>query len=276
MVKAYNFVTKNGYKLAGRIYHRNSSANRKLLLLHGAGYGGEITWFPLVKNLDHWSEIWVPDLRGCGGTMAASGVEESFSIAEVLGDILYILGQLEWKQFDIVGYSFGGIISLLLNYYYPDYVSRHLVIEPPLLSVSDEKVAWYKDQLNQSMNLILDNQVREGSERFFDLIAPHRRKANINIFSSSIKSIARPIGFACMIKSVIDAFEKFDRNKIVSKINDLIYALCSNSPSYVQAYVNELLVSHPNWTLLTLQDIDHGFILSNLKKAEWLIHEAFS
>ncbi|WP_315983179.1 hypothetical protein [Aliamphritea spongicola] len=39
-------------------------------MLHGAGVAGEDTWQALLAQLDMWSEVLVPDLRGMGQTVS--------------------------------------------------------------------------------------------------------------------------------------------------------------------------------------------------------------
>ena len=40
-----------------RLYRSSAFTSRRLLLLHGGGVDGQITWEPIVSRLLHWSEV---------------------------------------------------------------------------------------------------------------------------------------------------------------------------------------------------------------------------
>ena len=49
---------------------RETSAPRRLLLLHGAGVPGEVTWTYVANYLHEWDEVLIPDF----GVIVKSGV----------------------------------------------------------------------------------------------------------------------------------------------------------------------------------------------------------
>lgn len=47
-----------------RIYQNPDADNpRRLLLLHGGGVDGAVTWGGILPHITHWQEILVPDLQ---------------------------------------------------------------------------------------------------------------------------------------------------------------------------------------------------------------------
>ena len=57
----------------------------RLLLLHGGGVDGRITWSGILPYLANWNEILVPDLRGTGKTRFPDRGEHAFAVEEVQG-----------------------------------------------------------------------------------------------------------------------------------------------------------------------------------------------
>ena len=43
-----------------RLYRFDNAPPRRLLLLHGGGVAGKITWSGILPHLKHWNEILVP------------------------------------------------------------------------------------------------------------------------------------------------------------------------------------------------------------------------
>ena len=62
--------------------------SRSLLLLHGAGVAGELTWAFIINYLEHWDEILVPDLLGMGESYFDSADSQSFSIEDICNTLL--------------------------------------------------------------------------------------------------------------------------------------------------------------------------------------------
>ena len=56
------------------VYQSNSvTNNRQMLMLHGAGVGGQNTWVNIVAMLECWQSIVLVDFRGMGETIDTSG-----------------------------------------------------------------------------------------------------------------------------------------------------------------------------------------------------------
>ena len=104
------------YQHAYRIYrHPECESGRRLLLIHGAGVAGRYTWEAMQHFLQGWSEILVPDLRGAGETVSNDGVEHPFSVNDLVSDMTHLVDHLGWHEFDLAGYSLGGLVSLLMK-----------------------------------------------------------------------------------------------------------------------------------------------------------------
>lgn len=95
-----------------------------LVLLHGGGDSGEHSF---ARQLDGFSEhyrIVAPDQVGQGRSPEAAG---ALTYTGMLDDTVALLQQLRLKHVDVVGFSDGGILALMLAVRHPELV-RRLVI----------------------------------------------------------------------------------------------------------------------------------------------------
>ena len=107
-----------------RIFYAVRGNGPTLVLLHGGGDSGEHSF---VRQLDVFSErhhIVAPDQVGQGRTPDVPG---PLSYTAMMEDTAALLKMLKLKQVDVVGFSDGGILALMLAVRHPELV-RRLVI----------------------------------------------------------------------------------------------------------------------------------------------------
>jgi pimeloyl-ACP methyl ester carboxylesterase len=116
----WNKVNIHGHK----IYYAVRGSGPKLVFLHGGGDSGERSF---VRQLDVFSEhhhIVAPDQVGQGRTPDVPG---ALSYTAMMEDTAELLKVLKLQHVDVVGFSDGGILALMLAVRHPDLV-RRLVI----------------------------------------------------------------------------------------------------------------------------------------------------
>ena len=107
-----------------RIYYAVRGHGRTLVLLHGGGDSGEHSF---VRQLDLFAEhhhIVAPDQVGQGRTPDVPG---PLSYTAMMDDTAALLKGLNLSHVDIVGFSDGGILALMLAVRYPELVRRLVV-----------------------------------------------------------------------------------------------------------------------------------------------------
>lgn len=107
-----------------RIFYATRGSGPTLVFLHGGGDSGEHSF---VHQLDVFSEghhIVAPDQVGQGRTPEVAG---PLSYTGMMNDTASLLEKLKLKHVDIVGFSDGGILALMLAIRHPELV-RRLVI----------------------------------------------------------------------------------------------------------------------------------------------------
>lgn len=106
------------------IYYAMRGQGATLLLLHGGGDSGEHSF---ARQLDAFSErhhIVAPDQVGQGQT---PDVAEPLTYTGMMNDTAALLQHLHLQHVDVVGFSDGGILALMLAVRHPELV-RRLVI----------------------------------------------------------------------------------------------------------------------------------------------------
>jgi pimeloyl-ACP methyl ester carboxylesterase len=121
-----------------RIYYATRGAGPTLVLLHGGGDSGEHSF---ERQLDVFSErhhIVAPDQVGQGRTPDASG---PLTYTGMMQDTAALLQKLKLRHVDLVGFSDGGILALMLAIQHPELVRRLVVsgvnIAPEGLNAED-------------------------------------------------------------------------------------------------------------------------------------------
>ena len=107
-----------------RMFYATRGSGPTLVFLHGGGDSGEHSF---VRQLDVFSErhhIVAPDQVGQGRTPDVPG---PLSYTAMMQDTAALLRQLKLKHVDVVGFSDGGILALMLAVRHPELV-RRLVI----------------------------------------------------------------------------------------------------------------------------------------------------
>jgi pimeloyl-ACP methyl ester carboxylesterase len=107
-----------------KIYYAVRGSGPTLVFLHGGGDSGEHSF---VRQLDIFSEhhhIVAPDQVGQGRTPDVPG---PLSYSNMMEDTAELLRILKLQQVDVVGFSDGGILALMLAVRHPELV-RRLVI----------------------------------------------------------------------------------------------------------------------------------------------------
>jgi len=116
----WHFVSIHGH----RMYYAERGSGPPLLLLHGGGDSGEHSF---ERQLDEFSlrhHLIAPDQVGQGHTPDVKG---PLSYTSMMEDTAALVKSLKLKRLDVVGFSDGGILALMLAVRYPELV-RRLVI----------------------------------------------------------------------------------------------------------------------------------------------------
>jgi len=113
-------VTIHGHRIVYAVRGRGPT----LLLLHGGGDSGEHSF---ERQFDEFSEhhhIVAPDQVGQGRTPDVPG---ALSYTAMMEDTAALLQHLRFRHVDVVGFSDGGILALMLALRHPELVRRVVI-----------------------------------------------------------------------------------------------------------------------------------------------------
>lgn len=243
-----------------RLYRFDRAPPRRLLLLHGGGVAGSITWAGILPHLRQWNEILVPDLRGTGKTRYPDHREHGFEAEEVVGDLTALLDHLGWESFDLAGYSYGGMIAMMLKAARPSSVRKTCLLEPALLGkMNDEESIRAHDLILHAAKRLrnLEN-VGEGLELFLDAVAPNRSRGSKNEEIIRERLSHRPAGLACAIECVSHAAKRLDRSALIASQAHVSSLIGGRSHPAVYQLCQEIAASRNDWACHLIQGADHA------------------
>lgn len=107
-----------------RMFYAVRGSGPTLVFLHGGGDSGEHSFVHQLDVFAEYHHIVAPDQVGQGRTPAVPG---PLSYTAMMQDTAALLQQLKLKHVDVVGFSDGGILALMLAIRHPELV-RRLVI----------------------------------------------------------------------------------------------------------------------------------------------------
>lgn len=243
-----------------QLYKKASEgAPRRLVLLHGAGVAGEHTWAAITMMLTQWDEVLIPDQRGTGNTRYPDGEEYAFTVNELVNDISALVDHLSWWQFDLAGYSMGGMVALLYKQRYHDRVKKQYLMEAAVLDrPSWESTVSLRHQFSDAAEQLKGDQAETGIKAFLDTISPNRKVAPQAELLTIQRLGERPLGFANALNCVTEAINSIDREALVAAQGDVTSFIGGHSVDLMHQYQRDLAERLPNWHYFMIAGTDHS------------------
>lgn len=243
-----------------RLYRFSALSDRRLLLLHGGGVDGQITWEPILSHLLHWSEILVPDLRGTGKTHFPDHQEHPFETSEVVADMGALLDSQGWTAFDLGGYSYGGLIAMQLKAARPKAVDKTYLFEPGLLSGADEQLLLSRREilLQAAEKLRIDEELEYGLQIFLDAVSPRRSRSSRNEEIVRARLAHRPKGLAAILEAVTHAAKQLDRAQLIAAQQHVSSFVGERSSGEIFDFCQQLAQQRADWTCHLIEGADHA------------------
>lgn len=243
-----------------RRYRCSAFAERRLLLLHGAGVDGQVTWEAIVGHLLHWSEILVPDLRGTGKTHFPDRHEHTFETSDVVADISALVDSQGWDKFDLAGYSYGGLVAMQLKEARPAAVEKTYLFEPGLLSGGNEQelLSHREILLQAAQKLRVDEELEFGLQIFLDAVSPRRSRNSRNEEIVRGRLAHRPKGLAAILEAVIRAARKLDRAQLIAAQKFVSSFVGARSSGEVFDFCQAIARQRADWSCHLIAGADHA------------------
>jgi pimeloyl-ACP methyl ester carboxylesterase len=178
------YVDVNGVKLYYEVY----GEGEPLLMIHGNG-GSFACFENQVAEFSKHFKVVLVDCRGRGNSSYQKGIELTFDLQ--VEDINLFLYKLNIKKTNIVGWSDGGIIGLILAIKHPEKVNK-LVTSGA--NIFPEGVVHYEDMKTTATELESKNKNHENDLAIdlnnLDLKYPNLKYSDLNVIKSSTLIIA--------------------------------------------------------------------------------------
>lgn len=243
-----------------RVYrHPQAQGERRLVLVHGAGVAGRDTWQAVQHYLDQWHEILVPDMRGTGDTWAPDGKEHPFTVQHLVHDLAQLVDQLGWWQFDLGGYSLGGLVSMLFKQMYPQRVEKQYLLEPGGLDRVDfDATIQLREAYSDAAQHLRGEDVENGVRQFLNTIAPNRKTSEQTDRMAINRLAYRPEGFANCLDAVTSAIRTINRKELVAAQGDVSSFIGGLSVEQMHVLHRQLAERMPNWHYFLIPGTDHS------------------
>jgi pimeloyl-ACP methyl ester carboxylesterase len=154
--RAGQFAQLNGIKLYYEFYRNTKVPNPPVVLIIHPNSGDIAIMAEQVKFFADRATVLVVDTRGHGKSEMGSG---RLTYEQMAADYNALLEKLQLRSVQIVGWSDGGILGLLLAIKHPDKVSKLVVMGANLVPDGAEPwvLAWVKQRENR-----IDQQIASG------------------------------------------------------------------------------------------------------------------
>ena len=246
----------------------NSKTDSACLMLHGAGVAGELTYGPMLEYLNHWRWILIPDLNGMGSSFFHKQREAPLSIDQLSEEVAQLLAHLSWHEFDVIGYSLGGLVALHLNAELrrtQGVTHRLALMEPASLERECvDTLAEVRQRYRVASETIRETgDVELGIAHFMDGVAPNRRKHPVAEATTQSRLAHRPIGFSYALDAVTDWVERVSQNvslrdEMLAQADQVFLLSGELSHDLLRAHYDELAKKREGWLHKSVTGCDHS------------------
>nr|WP_239090159.1 alpha/beta hydrolase [Marinomonas ostreistagni] len=263
----------------------NSKTDRACVMIHGAGVAGQLTYEPMLEHLNYWRWVLVPDLNGMGESYFQGQQEAPVTIESLSADIQALLAHLNWQQFDLIGYSLGGLVALHVQAHLANAAqqARRLVLMEPasLERECEETLAKVRQRYRKASQTIRETgDVELGIAHFMDGVSPNRRKHPVAEQMTQSRLAHRPIGFSYALDAVTDWAERVYqtpelRTELFEAAPQVLLFSGALSHELLRQHYDVLAERYPAWQHVSVSGCDHSLPFQKPRQiarhvAQWL------
>src|SRR3981081_2259591 len=210
---AMSYADVNGINL----YYETRGSGRPLVLLHG-GLGWSGMFGPNLAELAKGRQVIAVDLQAHGRT---ADIDRPLSTELMADDIAALIKHLKLERPDVMGYSLGGGVAVLIAIRHPEGVGKRVPVSAPI-----RRSAFYADILAQQ------GQVGPAAAEAMKQTPMYQSYASI---------APRPEDWAPRLGKIGDAMKKdFDFSKEVAKITVPTMIVAADADLFPPAHAVEV------------------------------------
>lgn len=238
-----NILEINGNKV--NTYEVNRGASQTIVMVHGMLTNMSVFYFKIVPELAKYFHVVLYDLRSHG---LSERCKSGYDLVSLSSDLIGLLDILNIEKANIVGYSYGGLISLKTTILHPERVQKLVIIESP-----DPQTATSPETLQKFGDEFIENYLDNYEET--TLLRPGKRQ---------LLKIKQLYSYLFGETSIREDFESdiniFDEltNHPIDKETMLLYGLQSDC-TMIGDYLHQLITN----SLLYKAQGDHNIPIQN-------------
>ncbi|MCO6564116.1 MAG: alpha/beta fold hydrolase [Apibacter sp.] len=160
------------------ILELNQGASETIVMIHGMFTNLSIFYFNIAPELAKKYHVVMYDLRSHG---LSGRIDKGYDLETLSNDLLELLNHLNLSKVDLVGYSFGGLISLYTAIHHQDKIKKIAIIDSPITDKNgdtelilekygNEFIEHYMKNYSISTNITPNNKQLEKSKKLFDFL----------------------------------------------------------------------------------------------------------
>lgn len=156
-------IESNGQQLF--FWDNKNSEKPPLILVHGFGGDGKISWSRQINDFKDDYRVIIPDILWFGESYS----DEEPSLVAQIEAIKWLIEELNLEKVNVVGISYGGFITLGLAHIYPENLRRIVIVNSPGAAISDAEIeAFCKSVGVEKINDAFVPKTGEDVQRLLD------------------------------------------------------------------------------------------------------------
>jgi len=241
-----NILEINGKSV--NTYEVSRGASQTIVMVHGMLTNMAVFYFKIVPELAKYFHVVLYDLKSHG---LSERCESGYDLVSFSSDLIGLLDALKIEKANIVGYSYGGLISLKTIILYPERVDKLVIIESPdpQMATSPETLQKYGGEFvkNYLENYTETTSLRPGKRQmmkikqlydylFGETTIREDFESDLNIFDELVE---HPIHKKTMLL--------YGLQSDCTVIGDQLQQLISGSVLYKADGDHNIPIQNPNW-----------------------------
>ncbi|WP_128330391.1 alpha/beta fold hydrolase [Apibacter sp. HY039] len=160
------------------ILELNKEASETIVMIHGMFTNSSLFYFNIAPELAKKYHVLLYDLRSHG---LSEKIDQGFDLKSLSSDLIHLLNFYNLSQVDLVGYSFGGLITLYSAIHYPERIKKIAIIESPITDkdgdtekviekYGNEFLEHYMQNYSVSTKIVPNKRQLEKNKKLFDYL----------------------------------------------------------------------------------------------------------
>ncbi len=176
-------------------HYIESGEGEPILFIHGS-FGSARWWEPVMRLLPAGYHAVAPDLRGCGRSQPADGLE-AYEIPAQVADLWAFVEALALDEFHLVGHAYGAAVALQMAIERPAAIRTLTLLAPPSAQgvETPEEALAYLEQMRTDRDLLIRAMASimpaRPPDAFFQSLVTDAQRQSPAAFTGPARALAR-------------------------------------------------------------------------------------